>query len=80
MYTDPCLIRNNRINLRLNDVEADLLDAVTNFTGQQKGALIRELLLEQARLVLAGQADYAPRAAENEAPQSALFGAAKGAA
>lgn len=80
MYADPSLIRNNRINLRLNDVEADLLDAVTNFTGQQKGALIRELLLEQARLVLIGQADYAPHGIENEGPQLALFGASRGAA
>ena len=80
MYADPSLIRANRINLRLNDDEAELLDAVTNYTGQQKGALIRELLLEQARLVLSGNADYAPRALTEEGPQLALFGASKGAA
>jgi hypothetical protein len=56
-YADPSLIRDVIINVRLNDAEAELLDAVVKYTGQQKSSLLRELFLEQARLVLMGQGD-----------------------
>lgn len=73
MYADPSLIREHVVKLRLNDPEAELIDALVNYTGQQKAALLRELLLDQAQRVLAGEADYAPAPAENEGPQLALF-------
>lgn len=73
MYTDPSLIRENVVKLRLNETEADLIDALVNYTGQQKAPLLRDLLLEQARLVLAGEANYAPASQQNEGPQLALF-------
>jgi hypothetical protein len=57
MYADPSLIRDVVVKVRLNDVEAELLDAVVKYTGQQKSTLLRELFMEQARLVLSGQAD-----------------------
>jgi hypothetical protein len=57
MYSDPSLIRSVVIPIRLNEAEADLLDAVVKYTGQQKSTLMRELFLEQARLVLMGQGD-----------------------
>lgn len=57
MYADPSQIRDVIINVRLNEAEADLLEAVTKYTGQQKSSLMRELFLEQARLVLMGQGD-----------------------
>ena len=57
MYADPSLIRSVVIPIRLNDAEAELLDAVVKYTGQQKSTLMRELFLEQARLVLMGQGD-----------------------
>jgi hypothetical protein len=57
MYADPSLIRDVIIPVRLNDAEAELLDAVVKYTGQQKSTLMRELFLEQARLVLMGQGD-----------------------
>lgn len=57
MYSDPSLIRSVVIPIRLNDNEAELLDAVVRYTGQQKSTLMRELFLEQARLVLMGQGD-----------------------
>ena len=57
MYSDPSLIRDVIIPVRLNDAEAELLDAVVKYTGQQKSTLMRELFLEQARLVLMGQGD-----------------------
>ena len=61
------------MKLRLNDTEAELIDALVNYTGQQKAPLLRDLLLEQARLVLTGQADVLTAAQQPEGPQMALF-------
>lgn len=69
MYTDPSLIREHVVKLRFNDREAELINAWVNYTGQQKAALLREMLLEQARL------DLEVSAGMNEGPQRALFGA-----
>lgn len=70
MYTDPSLIRDHVVKLRLNDQEAALIDAWVNYTGQQKATLLREMLLEQATLdmtqVMSGGASA-------EVPQHALF-------
>jgi hypothetical protein len=65
MYTDPSLIREHTVKLSFNDREADLINAWVAYTGQQKAALLREMLLEQARLEL--------DAAMSERPQSVLF-------
>lgn len=73
MYTDPSLIREHVVKVRLNDSEADLIDALVNYTGQQKAPLLRDLLLEQARLVLAGEANYGQVSQQTEGPQLALF-------
>lgn len=73
MYTDPSQIRDHVVKLRFNDTEAELIDAITNYTGQQKAALLRELLLEQARLVVAGEANYGQSEQQSEGPQLALF-------
>lgn len=75
MYTDPSLIRDHVVKLRLNENEARLIDAIVDYTGQQKAALLRELLLEQARLVLAGDgANYGLFEHRDEVPQQALTG------
>jgi hypothetical protein len=68
MYTDPSLIREHVVKLRFNDREAALINAWVDYTGQQKAALLREMLLEQARL------DLEATLAGNEAPQRSLFG------
>ena len=52
-YTDPSLIREHVVKLRLNDNEADLINAWVNYTGQQKAVLLREMLLKQAQLDMA---------------------------
>jgi hypothetical protein len=72
MYADPSLIRDVIIPVRLNDAEAELLDAVVKYTGQQKSTLMRELFLEQARLVLMGQGDIGVAGQTMEQPQQAL--------
>jgi hypothetical protein len=71
MYADPSLVRDHVVKIRLNDQEAGLIDALVNYTGQQKAPLLRELLLDQARLVLAGEANYGPGSAEQEGPHVA---------
>lgn len=72
MYADPSLIRDVVIPVRLNDAEAELLDAVVKYTGQQKSTLMRELFLEQARMVLMGQGDLGVAGQPAEAAQSSL--------
>lgn len=70
MYTDPSLIRDHVVKLRLNDQEAELINAWANYTGQQKATLLREMLLEQASLDMA---QLASGSASSEVPQLALF-------
>lgn len=67
MYSDPQNIRQHVVKIRLNEREAELLTAWTNYTGQQKAVVAREMLLEQARLDL--EAMLSP----SDAPQLALF-------
>lgn len=69
MYADPSLIRDHVVKIRLNDQEADLINAWVNYTGQQKAALLREMLLEQAQLDL----NAALTAGTSEVPQQSLF-------
>ena len=78
MYADPALIRANPVRVNFNDAEAELISALVKYTGQQRAVLIRDLILEQARLVLSGQADYAPSGHVMEQPQLALSGASQG--
>ncbi len=74
MYSDPTLIREHVVKIRLNDNEADLINAWVKYTGQQKAVLLREMLLEQATLDMA--ANFAPVQLVSEVPQLALFKAA----
>lgn len=67
MYTDPSLIREHVVKLSFNDREADLINAWVAYTGQQKAAFLREMLLEQAKLDLEAQLSG------NEGPQRQLF-------
>lgn len=71
MYADPSLIREHVVKIRLNDNEAELINAWVNYTGQQKAVLLRDMLLEQAMLDMGVNA--APMISVNEVPQLALF-------
>jgi hypothetical protein len=68
MYTDPSLIREHVVKLSFNDRESELINAWVNYTGQQKAAFLRDMLLEQARL------DLLASHTENEGAQRSLFG------
>lgn len=67
-YSDPSIIREHVVKLSFNDRESQLINAWVDYTGQQKAAFLREMLLEQARLDLEASMGL------NEGPQRALFG------
>ena len=69
-YTDPANIRDNVVKLRFNDNEAALIDAYVNYTGQQKAAFLRELVLEAAQRSLL--VDIAAEQRQAEGPQMTL--------
>ena len=71
MYAYPALIRDHVVKLRLNDNESDLIDAWVKYTGQQKAALLREMLLEQAALDMGLHS--ATGEVQSEVPQLVLF-------
>jgi hypothetical protein len=52
MYADPALIRKHTVKLSLNDREAALVDALVAYTGEEKAAFIRALILDRAMEVL----------------------------
>ena len=74
MYADPINIRKHRVTIRLNDLEADLLDAINNYNGSQKATLLREILLSGVHRVLQGELDIGSRESQVEGEQMALFG------
>ena len=71
MYTDPTQLRQHVVKIRLNDQEAELINAWVNYTGQQKAVLLRDMLLEQATLDMGLHAQ--PVVAGSEVPQMGLF-------
>ena len=70
MYSDPSKIRDHVVKIRLNDSEEELIDALVNYTGEQKATLLRELLLEQARIVLGAGMDFPIQAIGSEGRES----------
>lgn len=52
MYSDPSLIRKHTVKLSFNDREAALVDALVTYTGEEKAAFIRALILDRAMEVL----------------------------
>jgi hypothetical protein len=75
MYSDPALIRKHRVNLSFNDNEAALVDAYCRYTGEEKAALIRTLILDRAAEVLAHGMQSAAAAPGTREAQQALFAA-----
>lgn len=64
MYQDPSRIRSHVVKLRFSEEESRLIDALTDYTGDQKAVLLRELILEQAAAVLGIQSGAQPQAVE----------------
>lgn len=76
MYSDPSQIRSVVVPIRLNEAEVELLDAIVRYNGGQKSTLVRELFIEQARLVLAGMADIGSGSGAMEGTHQLQFAAA----
>jgi hypothetical protein len=74
MYSDPALIRRHTVKVRFNDREAALIDALVTYTGEEKAAFIRSLLLDRATEVLHAEQCACPASA-TRGTQSALFAA-----
>jgi hypothetical protein len=74
MYSDPTLIRKHTVKVRFNDREAALIDALVTYTGEEKAAFIRSLLLDRAMEVLHAE-QSASFAAATRGAQAPLFAA-----
>lgn len=48
MYPDPKRVRDNRITLRFDDYEHDLIRALANYQGEELAALLRGLVMREA--------------------------------
>lgn len=64
MYSDPAKIRSHIVKLRFSEDEHRLIEAITHYTGEQKAALLRDLVLSQAAAVLTGDSSRARLADE----------------
>lgn len=64
MYADPQKIRSHVVKIRLSQEEHDLIQALVNYTGEQRAPLLRELVLEQAQAVLFGDSSVSVFAGE----------------
>lgn len=72
MYADPSFIREHVVKIRLNENEAELINALVKYTGQQKAVLLREMLLKQARVDMG--LEFVGLSAQQEGHQQALSG------
>ena len=52
MYPDTKRIRSNRLTLRFDDYEHDLIQALANYQGEQPSTLLRQLVLREAAAAL----------------------------
>lgn len=52
MYPDPRRVRDNRVVLRFDDYEHDLIKALANYKGEQLATLLREMVMREAAAVL----------------------------
>jgi uncharacterized protein (DUF1778 family) len=52
MYADPKRVRDNRVTLRLDDYEHQLILALAAYQGEQPAALLREMAMREALQVL----------------------------
>lgn len=52
MYPDPKRIRKNRVSINLDDYEAALIQALVDYTGTDRAALVRQMLIAQAETAL----------------------------
>lgn len=54
MYQDTNRIRNTRISISLDKYEAKLIQALVDYTGVERAALLRQMILSEAQELLLG--------------------------
>lgn len=52
MYPDPKRVRENRVAVRLDDYEYNLLKAIADFRGEPLSTFMRDLLMQEAAQLL----------------------------
>lgn len=52
MYRDPARLRTQVVKVRFSREEDRLLEALADYTGEQKAVLVRDLILAEARALL----------------------------
>ena len=75
MYSDPSLIRRHTVKLSFNEREAALVEALSNYTGEEKAALLRSLILDRAVEALGHGEQSAAAMPGTRVAQGALFAA-----
>lgn len=63
MYPDPKRVRDNRVVLRFNDYEFNLITALANYQGEQPATLLRQMIFREAEQVLSMGATVETRSA-----------------
>lgn len=58
MYPDTKRIRNNRVMLRLDDYENDIVIALANYQGEAVATVARQIIMREALAVLAADNNY----------------------
>jgi hypothetical protein len=74
-YTDPALIRKHTVKLSFNENEAALVNAFCQFTGEEKAAFLRSLILERANEVLSHCRESVSQRYEMRGTSPALYAA-----
>lgn len=74
MYSNPSLIRRHTVKLSLNDRESALVNALCDFTGEEKAALLRELILSRAAELLGHSGESGATAGEMRRADGVGFG------
>ncbi|MFZ1180900.1 MAG: hypothetical protein WAN92_05175 [Herbaspirillum sp.] len=52
MYADPKCLRDNRLTLRFDDYEHQLIIALVNYQGEQPSTLLRQIVMREATALL----------------------------
>ncbi|MGB6054489.1 MAG: hypothetical protein WBG17_04530 [Burkholderiaceae bacterium] len=52
MYPDPKRVRDNRLMLRFDDYEYEVITALANYQGEQPATLLRQMVMREAAALL----------------------------
>lgn len=63
MYPDPKRVRNNRITLRFDDYEHDLITALANYQGEAAATLLHHVVMREALALLTSGVDSVAQSA-----------------